>query len=409
MIRHYLKLIWNRKRSNLLIMVEIFLSFIVVFGVMTIGLRYVDSYRQPVGFSREDVWTVGIYMRLANFEDQAATIPPEVLETYRQLLAAARELPEVVAVAGVSATPYGHSHWTSGSQFGTWHLRYGLAQATDGFADVLGLEVMRGRWFNSSDDGASWKPVVINERLAREIFGTKNPIGNAVPQEKNRDGTIDPEMRVVGVVRAYRQDGELPGARDPENYLFRRYRADDNTQRPPSNLVLKVKPGTTAAFEEKLVRRLQAAARDWSFEVAPLDQLRDDWMEETLTPLIAAGVVAAFLILMVGMGLTGVLWQTVTQRTREIGLRRAKGATIGDIRTQILGELVVMTSAAVLAGVALAAQFPLLKLIDFVPAPVYSVSLVVSAACIYLLTIACAWYPARMATSIHPAEALHYE
>ena len=70
-----------------------------------------------------------------------------------------------------------------------------------------------------------------------------------------------------------------------------------------------------------------------------------------LGPLIAAGVIAGFLLLMVAMGLTGVLWQTVTQRTREIGLRRAKGATAGDIRTQILGELVVMTSIAVLAGV----------------------------------------------------------
>ena len=78
--------------------------------------------------------------------------------------------------------------------------------------------------------------------------------------------------------------------------------------------------------------------------------MRDDWMQETLAPLLAAGVIAGFLILMVGMGLTGVLWQTVTQRTREVGLRRAKGATIGDIRAQILGELVVMTSIAVLAG-----------------------------------------------------------
>jgi putative ABC transport system permease protein len=407
MIRHYLKLIWNRKRSNILIMVEIFLSFLVVFGVMTIGLRYADTYRRPLGFSRDNVWVVAVNMRL-HLEDESA-LPPEVLETYRQLLVAVRELPEVVETAGASSTPYAHSHWTSGSDFGPWRLRYAVCQATDGFAKVLGIELTQGRWFDSRDDGATYVPVIINEVLAREIFGGKNPIGNAIPQEKNHDGTLETELRVVGVVRDYRQDGEFPGAGEPDNYLFRRHNLSDATRRPPDNLVLKVKPGTTAAFEEKLVRRLQAVARDWSFEVDTLDHMRDDWTTEVLGPVLAGAVVAGFLILMVGMGLTGVLWQTVTQRTREVGLRRAKGATIGDIRVQILGELVVMTSAAVIAGTAVVIQFPLLKLVGFVPAGVYVLSLVVSAACIYLLTMACAWYPSRMATAIQPAEALHYE
>ena len=71
---------------------------------------------------------------------------------------------------------------------------------------------------------------------------------------------------------------------------------------------------------------------------------------------------AGFLLLMVALGLTGVVWQNVTQRIREIGLRRAKGARIENIHRQILGELVVMTSLALLVGVLLVAQVPLLPL-----------------------------------------------
>ena len=112
---------------------------------------------------------------------------------------------------------------------------------------------------------------------------------------------------------------------------------------------------------------------------------------------------------MVALGLTGVVWQTVTQRTREIGLRRAKGAAIPDIRAQILGELLVMSTIAVLLGTAIVVQFPLLKLVAGVTAGVYAASLVISALGIYLLILTCAWYPSRMATSISPAEALHYE
>jgi putative ABC transport system permease protein len=409
MIRHYLKVIWNRRRSNTLVMVEILLSFLVVFAVMLVALQYADNYRRPIGFSHENVWAVAVDIRTLTQENPGAEVPREVRDTFAQLLAVVRELPEVVGVAATTSTPYGNSHWVSGSNIGSWRLRYGVAYVTDDFGTVNGLEIVRGRWFDRRDDGAAWKPVVINEIMAKEVFGGREPIGSAIPEEKRPDGVQEPEERVVGVVREYRQDGELPAASSPKNYLFHRYTTDQAVQRPPSNLLLKLRPGTTAAFEERLVKQLQAAAKDWSFEVRTVDQLRDTWMMETLGPLLAAATVAAFLILMVGMGLTGVLWQSVTQRTREVGLRRAKGATIRDIRLQIVGELGVMTSMALLVGTAVVVQFPLLRIFDFVPNRVYVASLVVSAACIYLLTMVCAWYPSRLATRVQPAEALHYE
>jgi len=406
MIRHYLKLIWNRKRSNVLIMVEIFLSFLVTFAVVTLAINGADNYHRPLGFVWQDVWNVQVDTRAGNLGERGDKTPPELLETAREVLAAIRELPEVVAVGGTSCTAYGFSEWNSGSDFGKWKLEYGVNLATDGFAEAMRLELTAGRWFNAGDDGSAWTPVVVNERLAQEVFRDGNAVGNSIPQEKNSDGSVSPELRIVGVVRDFRQNGEFA---TPYNYLFRRHRLDDAERRPPESLLVRLRPGTTAAFEERLVKRLRAVAPDWSFEVTPLAQMRETRFTMVLGPLIAAGVIAGFLLLMVGMGLTGVLWQTVTQRTREIGLRRAKGATAGDIRTQIFGELVVMTSVAVLAGTAIALQFPLLKLTGLVSNGVYLVSLVVSAACIYLLTMACAWYPSRMATTVSPAEALHYE
>jgi len=406
MIRHYLKLIWNRKRSNLLIMVEIFLSFLVTFAVVTLAINGADNYRRPLGYTWQDVWNVQVDTRAGNLAERDAKTPPELLETARQVMAAIREFPEVVAVGGASCPPYGFSEWNSGADFGKWQLEYGLNLVTDGFGEALGLELTAGRFFNAGDDGAAWVPVVVNERLAREVFGGRNAVGNNVPQEKNRDGSIDPEMRIVGVVRDFRQDGEFA---TPKNYLFQRHRLDDDERRPADNLLVRLRPGTTAVFEERLVKRLQAVAPDWSFEVKSLVQMRETRFTMVLGPIIAAGVIAGFLLLMVGMGLTGVLWQTVTQRTREIGLRRAKGATARDIRTQIVGELVVMTTVAVAAGLAIAVQFPLLKLTGLISNNVYLLSLVVSAGCIYLLTMACAWYPSRLATTVSPAEALHYE
>jgi putative ABC transport system permease protein len=114
-------------------------------------------------------------------------------------------------------------------------------------------------------------------------------------------------------------------------------------------------------------------------------------------------------MLMVAMGLTGVLWQNVTQRTREIGLRRAKGAERVRVQRQILGEIVVMTSMAVVVAAVLAAQVPLISPFYWVQPHVYVLGFIMAALVIYVLTILCGWYPSHMATRIEPAEALRYE
>jgi putative ABC transport system permease protein len=190
--------------------------------------------------------------------------------------------------------------------------------------------------------------------------------------------------------------------------MFERKKLDDPQQRPPRNLLVRVRPGTTAEFEEKLDKRLQGVAKEWSFDIQPLVQKRESALKILLAPVIAAGVIAASLMLMVGLGLVGVLWQNVTQRTREIGLRRAKGATLQHVYKQILGELFVLTSIGLIIGIIVVVQFPLLDLIG-IEAKVFGFGLVVSLALIYALTLAAGLYPSWLATKVQPAEALHYE
>ncbi len=426
MTRHLLKLLWNRKRANLLIAIEILLSFIVLLAVSTLAVFYADNYRRPLGFDVEGIWTISVNMHEGQgrgsvsiettTDDGAAGAPVDrgfVAQRARvgRLLQTLKDLPEVEAVAATFITPYGGNTWNSDIQVGGRRYRYGANEATDDFAKTMGLEVTQGRWFSSEDDGAAWRPVVINERLAREMFPDRDPVGQFIADERPEErpeGRVAPRMRVIGVIRDYRKDGEYGVA---ENFLFTRNRLDDPDLEvePPRDIVVRVKPGTTAAFEERAIARLRAAEPDWTFQPEPLSQSRDTAHRVWLAPLAAAGLLSAFLLLMVALGLTGVLWLHVTQRTREVGLRRAKGATQRDIRRQIVGEVLLLTAVAVAGGVALVSQLPILGLFEWLTLQVYAISLVMALGGLFLLTSACAWVPARMASAVEPAEALRYE
>ncbi len=414
MIRHWMRLIWNRKRANFLIMIEIFVSFLVLEGVMLVAAQYIYNYRHPLGFSIENVWMISLDPKSA--DDPAARARNR--ETAGRLLQTVRDMPEVVSAAGTMTPPYDNSSWVGAITTHGRTLGYGVNQVTDVFRDVFSVDLRRGRWFSHEDDAAADRPVVINERFAREIFGEVDPIGRTIPRDPeptsaNQDPEPPPKpMRVIGVVGEFRQHGEFSML---DNYAFQRNNLDDATSKMgmPNRIAIKVRPGTTVTFEEQLTRQLQSVAREWSFEVKRVDDMRSDTLQTFLTPAIILGTIAGFLLLMAALGLTGVVWQNVTQRVREIGLRRAKGARIEDIHRQILGELAVMTSFALAVAVALVAQMPLLPLPHAVFAMVdgtaFTASVGISVLTIYGLTIGCGWYPARLATRIQPAEALHYE
>jgi putative ABC transport system permease protein len=114
-------------------------------------------------------------------------------------------------------------------------------------------------------------------------------------------------------------------------------------------------------------------------------------------------------MIMVALGLSGVLWQNVTRRTRELGLRRALGATGGSVHRQIIAEVALLTTLAVIIGVVIVAQLPILGLFKLVTPSSYTIGIVGALATIYGLTLLCGLYPSWLAGRVQPAQALHYE
>ena len=249
------------------------------------------------------------------------------------LLGLLRDLPGVESAAAAMNAPYGRSSWSSSISVAGRNFDYGANEATDSFRETMQLIVTKGRWFDRTDAGVPGEAVVINERLARELFGGEDPVGRTVTPDppKLAEFPRQPPMRIVGVIRDFRKGGEFEPA---ANFAFFRNNLDETYKGPrmPRWLLVRARPGSGAEFEERMVARLQQGAPEWSFRAEPLARARSTVLRSYAPSITAWTLIAVFLLIMVMMGLTGVLWQAVTQRTREIGVRRAKGATAAAIQ-----------------------------------------------------------------------------
>ena len=408
---------WNRKRQNLLLVVEIFVAFLIVVAVTVVGLHFGNNSLQPLGFSADDAWTVSV--------DRAAPRTPTDAQKDADRTLFTQVIREVDAVPGVEQTstafigPYSWYTWGESIDLEDGpSIDVSSNRADDAFARLLSLNMRSGRWFSREDDAAGWEPIVINQKLATQIFGDVDPVGQMIVEgtsETPVPGGVGPgerrRKRVVGVIDDFRQFGELSA---PSPVMFYRMSLDVPVERLelPEVLLLKVAPGTTAALEETIVSRMRTVAPGWSFSVQPVAAMRESMLREMIVPLVVVSIIAGALLLMVALGLTGVVWQNVTQRMREFGLRRAHGATAAQIGRQVIGELTVMTGFAVILGCLLLLQIPLLPLppeIAVVPRQIFVLGVLVAAVAVFGVTILCAWYPSRLATKVPPSDALHYE
>ena len=410
MFEHALKLIWNRRRANLLVIVEVAVAFVVVFVVVALALRVWSNYQRPLGFTYENVWRVVIV-------NEAVVRAPGrsqdgMRETTDDVLAALRRLPGVEAAHASRSTPFTDAGWVTpmGRAASIDKAHQSIMDA--GAPATLGIRVVAGRSFGPQDEGQDYIPALVTRVFVERAFGSENPLGARINHIKATDlARLPPEIaavaarevRVVGVIDDFRQYGEFS---DAEPLVIQRL--DPNAG--STQLFVKVAPGTQRTFEERIIATGAAAAPGWrAVLVTPWEQLRATMHQETLRPLRMGATLGAFLLAMVALGLIGIVWQDVVRRTQEIGLRRAAGASAARVRSQIVLETVIVGVFGVAIGPAIAAQFPLLALVARIDWTMALPALVVSAAIILALAALAALYPAWLAARREPADALRYE
>jgi putative ABC transport system permease protein len=390
MLTHFFKLIWNKKKQNFLLLIEILVAFLVVFGIFSSVVFYYNNYKRPAGFDHTKVWTI-------SFSDhKPGTRNKDSLQMiYKAVQNRLLAMPEVKDVAYTSYnTPFSSN--VNGGDVKLKGVSYGSDAfvGDDHFADVLKIQMVAGRWFSAKDNGAKNAPLVINESLKKEMFGDGDAIGKEVETE-------DAKRTIIGVVMDMKERGDYAA---PYKGFYQR--ADTSFYDWVGAMLMRVDPAADAPFEGRVYASLTSMLKGASIEIEHLEEKRIAKNKQTIVPMIVAMTIAGFLIINVALGLFGVLWYNISRRRQEIGLRRAIGATAGNVSIQIISETMVLTTLSLILGLFFAVQFPLLHVFDL-PAQVYIWAMVLAVCFIYLLVILCALYPGREAATIYPAVALH--
>ncbi len=282
--------------------------------------------------------------------------------------------------------------------------------ADDRYQEIQGGELVAGRWFTKAELRSGAPVAVLAERHARQVFGRVNPL----------EKTVSIGGRPVQVVGLYQEPanifappGQEVGAIMPFQFTWHAYRIDRTNA-----LFIAVKPrrGVTVADAEDAVtvalremRGLRPADKN-SFDLLSQDQILNVFMSITDVFFLVMLVLASVALMVGGIGVMAIMMVSVTARTREIGVRKALGATRRDIMLQFLVEAATLTGIGGLLGIAVgtAAGWSVTTLMHVTASPPLLQTVIAAAASVGI-GLVFGVLPARRAARLDPIEALRHE
>jgi macrolide transport system ATP-binding/permease protein len=300
------------------------------------------------------------------------------------------------AVNGVGRVVFGNKNWSS-SLTGVGY-EYGTMRAT--------IPTI-GRWFTEEEIKKRDKVAIIGVTVVKELFGESNPVGRVI--KINRIN-----FTVIGIAPAKGFSG--PQDEDdvvliPVTTAMYRVLGKDYL----SGIFVEVSQPTLIdaarnAISELIIKRHRLKTDDDSFNIRDMTEIQKMLSSTTQTMSLLLGSIAAISLVVGGIGIMNIMLVSVTERTREIGLRKAIGARKGDIMMQFLVESVGLTISGGLIGIVAGIGVSLLLAIFAGWAVITSVlSVVVATAFSALIGIFFGLWPARKAAELKPLEALRYE
>jgi predicted permease len=397
--------LWTKGQPlrRLFVVAQLAMSVMLLIGAGLLIRSFVRLQQVDPGFNPSGVLTFELAM-----SDRRYAHPQSALGAYERLWERLREVPGVVAAGGISALPLSRMMaWGPitvegrAAVPGEAFVNVDIRTVGGDYFDAMRIPLVRGRLFTPADTRTSFRAIVIDEYMARQLWPNQDPIGKRV-----RTGGMDaspeaPWMTVVGVVGRVKHE-----SLDSEPRMAMHWAHAQATSRSMT-IVLR-----TATAPESVVMDVRAAIRKIDPEL-PIDNV------QTMADRVASSLahrrfstllLSLFALLALGLaliGIFGVIAGLVAQSTRELGIRVALGATPRQIRALVVGHglpMVVTGVAAGLAGAFALTRFMRGLLFGVMPGDPLTFSAI--AILLGAMAVLATYVPARRAAHVDPIESL---
>ena len=384
-----------------LVVVEVALALVLLVGAGLMTRSFAELMRVSPGFEPRNLMAVQIYLPQAKYKTAV-----DRTRFYKEALHRIGALPGVQATAGVSALPMypvgidfalpftieGKAPPANGEE-----PRADIRMATPGYFETMKIALRNGRTIDERDLPGLPGAMVINETMARRYFDGENPIGRVV---KNPHGTAQ-VVGVVGDVKHYGLDSE------PRAEIFM-----PAWQQPLNGMALIVRTAADPQGYVEQIRR-EVLTIDAEQPIYDASTMVDVVSRSVFLPRISMLLLTAFAmsaLLLAVVGIYGVVSYTVSQRTRELGLRMALGADEGATLRLVMGRSVALIAAGTACGlVASVVAARVIAGLLYAVAPLDPLVFLSVSALLALAGVVATLIPARRAMRLDPIVALRVE
>jgi predicted permease len=393
---------WRRFGANLVVL-ELAVAVVLLVGAGLLGRSFYKLLHVELGFQSDHLATMQVVLPQTTYSKD-----PQVVTVSKQILARVSSLPGVKSAALTTVLPVsgnGNTNWIRfvGKPYNGEHNEVNQREVSSDYFKTLQAKLVAGRFFTEEDDASKPLVTIINKALARQYFPGEDPIGR-----KFGDTDLTPKSlrEIVGVVDDVKEgslDSEIwPAEYDPINQNAETYvslvvrTSQDEKLVLPSlvGAIHEIDPGIGAINEITMMQRINESQTAYLHRSSA-------WL---------VGGFAAMALVLGVVGLYGVIAYSVSQRTREIGVRMALGAQQSSVYRMILKEAGWLTAFGIVAG--LICSIAVATLMQKVLFGVRSWDLSTLAAVALLLGVSAllaSYFPARRAASVNPVEALRAE
>lgn len=415
----------SQKARSALVIAEIAATLMLLVGAVLLGRSFIRLISVSPGFNEQDLLVMKFSFPLKQgFEITPADIARQA-QFVDDALARVRTIPGVASAGITGALPIADADgfpdglfvllngrpmpasidamrpmWLDPNQTGS--ADYAVASA--GFFQASGIPLLRGRMFTAQDGPDTPHVALITENLARNRWPHSNPIGQQV-FFGNMDGIMKP-LTIIGIVGDIRADG-LDQPATPVIFVDYRQRGLAPNSSPAIVFRTTVSASAIIPSVRSIFHQLDPTV---SLEFSTFAEALGGWMAQRRFLLLLAGVFAGAALLLAAVGIYGLVAQSVTRRTQEIGVRMALGAQRNDVLRLILGESARLAAIGLVIGIGLSfGATQLISSLLFGVKATDPLTFFIVAVVLCGVALLASYIPARRAMRLDPTEALRYE